>query len=261
MENNPAELIEELMAAINEQDYVETLKLQKNASVEGKTASHPVDLYWEFADDSLTYKTLISTETLNTAASRADIIKMAEKVRDIYGQATGILFSRPIYDQDAKKMAANIGISVCELLPSLPDVWEPAVDNFQINADADFVKSEKERLGITEQITVANKNPKQLFLYDQNFICTDTVQGVIAEYVKKAEPANTEPRQIDHVFAEPTFLQTGDERIPFVKIAGVSFTLAFELVRYLNEEDKKYEGERLVEFILDHVAKFVASQN
>lgn len=256
-ENNPAEIVEELVKAISDQDYVDNIKLQKNAVIDGKTGSHPIDLYWEFTDGSIVYKTLISVKPLNTVAVRSDIISLADVIRDVYGQTTGVLFSRPIYDKDVRIMAENVGISLCEMMPPLPEVWEPIVENFQIKADEEFVKKEKARLGVTEQISVKNDNARQLFLYNQNFECTDTVGSIISPYVDKADPPNFDKREISHTFQEPVYLQTGHEVIPFVKISGISFTLGFKLVHKMSDEDKEQEGKDLIEYILHNISRFI----
>jgi hypothetical protein len=259
-DNNPQELIEGLIAAIAEQDYVETVKLQKNASVEGKTSSHPIDLYWEFTSGGLTYKTLISTETLNTVVVRADVVKLVDKLRDIYGQATGVLFSRPVYDDSIVIMADKANINICEMMPLLPDVWEPAVENFKINADTEFIQKEKERLGITELVSVNSKDPRQLFLYNENFDCTDTIDSIISGYIDENDPENFKKCEINHIFERPIYLQTDNAEMPFVKLLSISFTLEFKLVRQMSGDDKSEEAHLLIENILYNISRYVISE-
>ena len=256
-QNSPEEILNELIDAIERQDAVETLILQKNASVEGRTSSHPIDLYWEFTDGDLVYKTLISAEHLNTVATRSDIIKMAGSIRDIHGQATGVLFTRPVYDASVAAMANNIGITLVELLPPLPPEWQSVVENLDLQADEAFIQQEKARLGITEKIAVNVHDPKQVFFYNQNFACVDTVDSVIASYVKRAQPAGFGKQKIAHVFPEATYLQTGNELMPFLKILSISFTLSFKEVIHLDEEDRQKEGMDMVIIILKNIARYI----
>jgi len=183
--------IRDIYDAIAQEQSVRTLNTQYPATIQGKTSVHAADIYWEFTDGDIIYKTVIQAKETVTLGELFSLVRI---IRDIPGQTTGVLITQPVYKKDIKEMAANAGIILYELLePSGQDLWEPVVDNIQINVDKEWVKKEKERVGLGDEQVQISANPKYSFIYDENrqlsrfgsrYFCT-AIAGSTGQPVRK----------------------------------------------------------------------------
>ncbi|QDR83009.1 hypothetical protein [Sporomusa termitida] len=239
----------DMYAAIAGAAAIKTIKAQYNAVIEGRTETHEADIYWEFTDGDIIYKILIQAKE---QVSLGELFSFLRIVRDIPGQVMGVIVTQPVYKKDVKDMAANAGIILYELLaPLTAGIWEPVISNIRINVDAAWVKAAKEQAGLGDEMIQMNANPKYTFLYDENGNCVDSVQGVFDYYGKERNSAGTEQEKIVHSFAEPVFLQTHHEMVPFIKLDNITFDLEFvnanqmpgeEMLGQVFEKTLKYFG-------------------
>lgn len=240
-------LIRDIYEAITREKRVKTLDARQQATVEGRTAGHEVDVYWEFTDDDITYKTIIQARTTTTLA---ELFAMVRIIRDIPGQTVGIIVTQPVYQKDIKDMAASAGIILYELIPPVQDVVEPVVDNIRINVDKDWVKAEKERVGLGDEPVQVSHQPKYAFIYNEQGHCVDSIQGIFDSYSKRPDlTVGGQKQSFSHVFNPPVFLQTNHELVPFIKLLSMEFDLALVQANEL-------PGEEMVEYILDKVFRF-----
>ncbi|BBB91122.1 MAG TPA: hypothetical protein PKA28_11185 [Methylomusa anaerophila] len=246
-------IVRELLEAIPKIDSVQTLTLEKDAVIAGRTSSHQADIYWEFAEGDIVFKTVIQVRNWNSRLDRAELFQLAASIQDISGLTIGVKFTQPVYQKDVKKIAADAGIILYEINAADQPLWEPVVDNINIDFDAEWAREEKERVGLGNELIDFRGRPGQLFLYNEAGNCIDSLQGVFDRYViGKQKAGNRERESIIHNFGEPTFLQTNNEFIPHVKIHGVAFDIAFY---DLNE----LQGEDMANSILDAIFSYYRS--
>ncbi|HWR43551.1 hypothetical protein [Sporomusa sp.] len=239
--------VRDIYEAIAGEAAVQTIKAQYNAVIEGKTATHEADVYWEFTDGDITYKTIIQAKE---QVGLGELFTFLRIVRDIPGQVMGVIVTQPVYKKDIKDMAANAGIILYELIaPIAEDVWEPVVGNVQINVDKAWVKEAKEQAGLGDDPIQMNANPKYTFIYDESGNCMDSVQGIFDRYGKGRDEAGAGGKTIVHTFAEPVFLQTNHELVPFIKLDNITFDL--ELVNV-----NQMPGEDMLAHILDKTLRY-----
>lgn len=235
----------DIFEAIGHKTSVQTLNAQHNASIEGKTAAHQADVYWEFTDGDITYKTVIQARE---KATLPELLALLNIIRDIPGQTVGVLITQPVYQKDIKDMANSAGIILYELMAPLnQNVVEPFVDNIQINVDKEWVKREKERVGMGNEQVQIMSSPKYSFIYDEQGNCMDTVEGIFTIYGKQ-HGVMGQKQSIVHTFSAPAFLQTNHELVPFVKLTSIAFDLEFGI--------NDLSGEEMVEYILDKVFRY-----
>ena len=244
------QLIPEIADHIGRITAVETKRAECNAVVEGRTDSHPVDVYWEFTDGDITYKTVIKASAWDKAATNRELFSFVSLLRDIPGQTTGVYFTQPIYDKDTLKLARDAGVLLLELpgADGAP-LKEPVIHNAGIQVDEEWVKAQKERLGIEDQTFQFSGDPKYLFLYDAEDNCIDSVHGVISDYIDRTRDGNTDKTTVRHFFENPVFLQVDNDLMPRVKLMGISFDLEYI-------DPLANVGEEIVQFILDYVLRY-----
>ncbi|MEL7632854.1 hypothetical protein [Sporomusa sphaeroides] len=242
------QVVRDIYEAIGRGTSVQTLAVRHNSLLQGKTSEHQTDVYWEFNDGELTYKTVIQARE---TATLDELFALLRIIRDIPGQTVGVLVTQPVYKKDIKDMADSAGIILYELFaPAAQDIVEPVIEHVRINVDKEWVKHEKEKAGIGDEQVQVMKQPKYAFIYDGQGHCVDSVQGIFDSYSKQRRgmPAG-EKQAIAHTFHSPAFLQTNHALVPFVKLTSIEFDLEFVKVNEL-------PGEEMVEYILSKVFRY-----
>lgn len=222
------QLVEKIENGIRKLDQVSTSALVRNGNLQGRMDMHPVDLYWEFTDGEITYRTVIQAHTWEKAATNADLFKFVTLLRDVPGQTTGVLFTQPVYQKDTKQLAKDAGVLLFELpMEAAAPRWEATVHNPNIQVDTAWAQAEKERLGLEDETFQFSGEPKYLFLYDEENNCIDSVHGVITDCLQRRDADSTERISIHHYFEQPTFLQVDNELIPRLKLTGIMFDIEY----------------------------------
>lgn len=243
------EIVREVSAAIGREDSVRTVRAEVNAAITGKTASYVVDVYWEFTDGDVVYKTVIQARDWDKAAGNRELFRFLSLLRDIPGQTTGVWFTRPVYEADTKRLAEDAGIILYELRSGDGQTAELVAGNVDVEVDADWVRAEKERLGMGGESVRVSGAPRELFLYDGKGDCFDSLDGIINDYVRRGLDGGTERARVRHEFAGPVFMRIGHEAFPLVKLRAVAFEL--ELV-----DPAALNGREIVGYILEKVIRY-----
>lgn len=219
-----SKLLDDIVAAIKSDSSIETLAVERDALVDGRTCEHRVDLYWKFTSHGIVYQALID-------ASHFDEEKITKKMlfqafsaaNDVNGQVVGVLLTKPIMDSGVKELAEKSRIILCEVGEgTAKHVLEPVVERMTITFDTEWIAAEKERLGIAGQRINFQGNPKYLFLYDADDNCVDSLEGTIQTVLsRKAQSGYFDLEEIDHRFEQDMYLKIDDEYFPKVKIFGI----------------------------------------
>lgn len=242
------QLIEKIGNGIAQLEGITTTALVRNGTVQGRLDTHPADLYWEFTDGDITYKTVIQVQLWEKEVTNTDVFKFVSLLRDIPGQTTGVLFTQPVYHKDTRQLAKEAGVLLFELsAEAAAPRREAVVCNPNIQVDTVWAQAEKERLGMESETFQFSGEPKYLFLYDGENNCVDTVHGIIADCLQSRGECSTEERiSVHHYFEQPTFLQIDNEFIPRVKLASIEFDIA-----YIDPNENM--GADIAQIILEHV--------
>ena len=99
-------MMDEVIELIRNEEKVKTLKIEKDYEVEGRTASYPIDLYWEFeGGNGIVYKVIIQTRQMDKSVDRNRLFHFANILQDISGQVMGVIFTQPVYEKIVKDVA------------------------------------------------------------------------------------------------------------------------------------------------------------
>ena len=220
-------LIDDMIVAIQNDTTVETLEITRDALVEGRTCEHRVDLYWKFKSHDIVYQALIDASHYHEEKINKKMLFQAfSAANDVNGQVVGVLLTKPIMDPAVKELAEKSRIVLCEVGEGIAkQILEPVVNRMNITFDREWIKAEKERLGIGDKQINFKGNPKYLFIYDEEENCIDSLEGVVQGLLHdKAKSGYLDIEDIDHLFAAPTYLKIDDEFFPKVKILGLVVT-------------------------------------
>ena len=114
MNNDNAEnLISKIIEVIKSQNSLESVQVERDIQVEGRTASYPVDLYWEFeAGNGVTYKVIAQVKNVEKILSKNELFQFANVLQDISGQVMGVIFTQPVYDKLVQDIAKDVDVAI-----------------------------------------------------------------------------------------------------------------------------------------------------
>ena len=249
--------IEDFYRNLLQQEEVKNVEVKKDCIIEGRKDTHELDVYWQFSDGEIVYTIIVNFKCLNRQLTLEDVTDFSKVISDFPGQTVGIIFTEPVYFQEFISMASSAHIMVYEVTPQMPDVYEPIIENFQLEVDKEWVTEEKKKAGIDEEITVEVSDFGAMFLYDEKSNCIDNLKSIVDYYLRQKYNRSTEKEKVVHVFETPIFLPTGHELIPFVKITDVSFEFSFRLMNEVTKEERMLEQEYVLGDILDNLFRYL----
>ena len=232
---------QKIVEAIKGEEDLNNMVVEIDTNVEGKTASYPVDLYLACtADNGLNYKILIQTKTAEQTLEKSDLFHFANILQDVQGQVLGVIFTQPVYDKVVQSVAKDVGIMLYEV-PAEENqiVWEPAVSDIKIDVDKEWVKAEKEKHQLGDAPIQSGGDPKYMFLYDEQDLCVNTIEGIFDQYIKDVTAKGEyKTVSIQHQFTgSAIYLNTEHELIKRVKLNSLSFTINFRKLSTLDGLD------------------------
>lgn len=112
----PFELInQEIFSILINQDSVRNIEVNHDVVLQGITATHQVDVYWEFEMGGITYKTVVQSKDWAKRIDQGELLKFRAVLDDLPGQPRGIVVTSYGYQSGAREYAKAHGILIFEL--------------------------------------------------------------------------------------------------------------------------------------------------
>ena len=112
----PYELLaQNIFEQIVNQNAVNTIKVDHNVILQGKTVSHQIDVYWEFEKGGIKYTTVVQTKDWDTPLNLGELLKFKGVLDDLPAQPRGVLVTRTGYQTGAREFAQKHGIILYEM--------------------------------------------------------------------------------------------------------------------------------------------------
>jgi hypothetical protein len=148
-------LVQGIFQAIHDQDEVKTLIVERNKTLQGKTTSHQIDVYWKFEKSGIAYETIVQAKDWASTVNQGQLLQFKGVLDDLPSQPRGIFVTRTGYQQGAKNFAAAHGIILYELNepPKRPHTgittlgwikFEPELRSFKLPAKSPDQKTVEE---------------------------------------------------------------------------------------------------------------------
>jgi Restriction endonuclease len=97
------------------QKEIPNVAVEQNVTLQGKTASHQIDVYWKFEVARVTHETIVQAKDWNKPVDQLHLLAFKEILDDLPGQPRGIFVTRSGYQKGAKQFALAHGILIYEL--------------------------------------------------------------------------------------------------------------------------------------------------
>ena len=108
------ELATVVFQTIVNQSELRNIMVEHDVTLQGRSTSHQIDIYWKFAVGILAYETIIQTKDWKNPVDQGELIKFKGVLDDLPGQPKGIFVSRAGFQQGAIDFARQHGILVYE---------------------------------------------------------------------------------------------------------------------------------------------------
>ncbi len=252
-------IVQKVFQSILNQKFVKNINVEHDVTLQGKSTTHQIDVYWEFSDGISNYATIVQAKDYNSKVSQDKLLTFKSVIDDLPGHPKGIFVTKTGYQKGAKAYAEANDILLYELRKPNDKDWEgyirnividltmfvPHISDLKISIDGDWFR---------EYYPNINSKPKlsgftnSVFLFQNNRENIISLQEVINSLVK-ANNSSTSSVIVEKVFSEPTYLDYGKDGIDVLKIKKISFALSFGTVK----DNIKISGDDVVNFILKNV--------
>jgi hypothetical protein len=256
-------LTQSIFNLILNEKRVKTITVDHDVELQGITAKHKIDVYWEFEEAGIKYRTIVQCKDWATnPVKQEQLFAFKCVLTDLPGQPRGVFVTRTGYQSGAREFAEKNGILLYELRePTAEDkkdwiemfnieinMFTPHFENIKPEGDNEWITSESKRLGILESSSIRICMSDTTKLYDEDGSEITDMQSLLNSLVPKGFE-ELKPTTKNHVFDKPTFIETEDSRIPRMKIKAIKVLISKKLT------SMKYQmvGEPFVGYILKNV--------
>jgi Restriction endonuclease len=108
-------LVQAIFQAINDQEEVANLIVERDKTLQGKTTPHQIDVYWKFEKTGIVYETIVQAKDWKSRVKIGQLLEFKGILDDLPGQPRGIFVTRSGYQKSAKTFATKHGIILYEL--------------------------------------------------------------------------------------------------------------------------------------------------
>jgi hypothetical protein len=239
---------------------VRTVEVRHDVKLAGKTTNHQVDVYWEFERGGIRYATVVQAKDWTRPVGQGELLKFRGVLDDLPHQPRGVFVARAGYQAGALAFAAEHGILLYVLRePTGTDFWQvnlnlsvysPRASDIRLIHDEPWMLEEAASLRLPETPRIAIAAEVWEFaVYDQSGWQSGTVKDVIDAFYPGGL-RELPPTRMTHRFERPTFIRTGVDSFPRLKINAVEATISVDKI----EARWAFDAKELVGFILEDVA-------
>lgn len=258
-------LTQQIFNEILNQDSVDTINVEHNVILQGKTIKHQIDVAWDFKLGNINYKTIIQAKDWRSKVKQEQLLAFKSILDDLPGQPKGIFVTRTGYQKGAFEFAESHGIHLYELRPPTDKDWEGSIKDVIINMvyyvpiskdanmifDLEWVKKEKNKLQIPESETISiniRGLSNEIILFNKN----QEPVGTVKDFIDSLYPPSLSefpPTLMKYTFTEATFVQTDDSRFPLIKLLSIDIVISVTK----HQDEIRIEGNNIVGYILKNV--------
>jgi len=221
-------IVTKLVDEIRLQDSVQTVVIEPNKILHGKSgATHHVDLYWEFAAGTKAHKCAIEAKHWDKPVSRRELSRFRAILNDLQEQHKGVFVASSGYQEWAHSYAERHGINVyifpftIEMTDADVTFFIPKFEHIAPVFDEEWIESVlMPKLREEGSLEIDAQSPdEQTHLFDEH-CAAKTVREVLHEHYL-AEIRETPSHEICIRFDRPTYIDTGDQHAPMLKVNGL----------------------------------------
>lgn len=253
-------LTQRIFSEVLNRNEVQNIEVKHNITLPGLTTDHQIDIYWEFERGGIKYVTIVQAKDRTTrAVDQGELLKFKAVLDDIPNQPRGVFVTRTGYQEGALAFAAshgiplyvlrepigtdypNINVNLCMYSPHAADIKLVPDEQWTIEA------ANKRRLSEVLRVKIAAEQ-HEVAIYTESGIQLGTMKDIIDDLFPKGMQ-ELPPTKMVHQFEQPTFIKTGVDSFPDLKINAVEATVSVNKI----EAKWAFDINELVGVILEDI--------
>ena len=151
-------LVQEIFHVLLNQNEVENIGVRHDVTLQGKTTTHQVDVYWEFEKGGIRYRTVVQAKDWATPVVQGELLKFKSVLDDLPQQPRGVFVTRTGYQDGARKYAQAHGITLYELSEESKEPEQPNEPNVTATV-GDWVRFSSEVRAFENRVDDKGKFP------------------------------------------------------------------------------------------------------
>lgn len=235
---------------------IDTITVQHNVTLKGKTTTHQLDVYWEFALGGIVYRTAIQAKDWASKVPQGAMLTFKAVLDDLPNGTKGIFIAKSGFQSGAIEVATAHGISIYTFRPAAGENWNghvptvsavlrlrtPFCQNVRFRMPSDWAKNNPQ----AEEL-LSGLDPKSLVV-DNETGESRTVSRLISD---ACDACGTPPKDHAEDFSD-AFIQPYGTAGTAQQIKITEFTGVFG---YQTSRDEKFRirVDQLVGYILRDV--------
>lgn len=257
-------LVQQILDQILNESNTNNIKVNHNISLQGKDATHQIDLYWEFEIGGIKYSTVVEVKDLIKPVDQGKLFQFKCVLDDLPGQPRGIFVTRTGYQEGAREYAKKNGILLYELREPTDQDWDdriktfnieinlynPKFDNIKLIQDTECNIQELKRLNIphSEASKISIEVSDNLKFYDESGAEITTAFILFNSLVPKGFN-ELQPTKVTYRFDRPTFIKTSNPQVR-MWINSLEITIS----KTLETKTIILKGEDFVQYVLKNIS-------
>lgn len=242
-------LAQAIFDQIINQKTVETIEVKQDVTIEGKTTTHQIDVYWEFDLGGIKYRTIIQAKDWKNKVKQEQMLAFKAIIDDFPAGTMGVFVSRSGFQSGAITVAQKHGIKMYELREPTDKDWEGTITKVNLQMTYRTPRFEKLELIVDKEWLYEKYNGEfhdsgvfsgqdMLLKEDGTELCT------LANVIEKVlSSATDEMAFMEYTFDENTFLIMNGKK---VKVNGLKGNFGY----YVSKDTIKIDAENIVGMIL-----------
>lgn len=195
-------------------------EVKRNIILKGKTASHQIDVFWEYEMNGIPYQTIIQTKDWSTKVKLEQLLTFQAVLDDLPGQPKGVFVTKTGFQSGASEFAEKNGIVLYELHEPRDEDFEGQISvinmslglssrrlgNLEITIDPEWLKNEQSDVPHVEgkyQFPLLDPY-NEVILFDEN----DSRMGSINEIFSSVKVEKNSSIQVSKKFSNAYVIDT-----------------------------------------------------
>ena len=152
------QVVQKVFQSILDQKFVKNITVQHDITLQGKSTTHQIDVYWEFSDGISTYATIVQAKDYNSRVSQDKLLTFKGVIDDLPNHPKGIFVTKTGYQKGAKAYAEANGHLLKNRLRNEVRTYNNIAHEYEIPANTSFeiASSLASSLSKTQKVFVNN---------------------------------------------------------------------------------------------------------
>lgn len=218
------------------QDRATTYRIDHDVVLQGKEATHQIDVLWEFELGGIRYLTIVQCKDWGSSVKQEQLFAFKTVLEDIPGQPRGVFVTRHGFQEGAVEFARRNGIILYLLREPLDSDWDgylkiigvemnirvPEIHSYRLVTDSAWVQQEKRRLGLPETSRDVSliSNLEEVLIESEDGQKIATALDVAKQLIAGIEVSP--PHEVRQDLPEGAFFRTEDSSLPRVKVLAMT---------------------------------------